>query len=208
MENLMPKKIKEEKPEIILNDIMSVHWRKFLDKFSEIDSLPLEKWKEVHFLSHICRRYEAFYKKKFALSFKGAPSKSSEIYLIRRMFLMLNTNDKNYIKNYIDWCFDKKIIPQNLKIRTLAFFGNSNSVNEFNALVQESNKIVRSKELPEQYRGIASSLNISVSSYGDLAFIKMALDQDPDAPSRAPYRELFSKLQSVGFDLSILENLK
>lgn len=190
------------------NDLgISTAWKKFLARFAEIDSLALKDWRDIHFLAYICKRYKTFFKKNFVLSYKGAPSKCTEIFLVKRMMVMLETFNPFVIKEYIDWCFDKKIIPQEMQIRTLAFFGNPQSVIDFNYYRMASSKITRAKELPYSYKEIINALNLSVNTYGDLAFIQMALETDDDSEERLPYRILFDQLQRIGFDPKCLENL-
>lgn len=93
------------------------------------------------------------------------------------------------------------------KYAAWGFFMTPSFGNEFNLYTKEKNKIVRSTQLPVEYRQIADTLNLPVTTYGDLAFIKMALDQSPNSESRAPYRTLFSNLLAIGFEPSVLNNL-
>lgn len=102
--------------------LLSKPWQKFFAKFLDIETLRTSQWKEVHLLAYICKRYESLYKTKFAFSFKGAPSKCPEMYLVRQMIAMLATTNPKIIKEYIDWVYDFKIIPKNAKIRSLGFF--------------------------------------------------------------------------------------
>jgi hypothetical protein len=49
---------------------------------------------------------------------------------------------------------------------------------------------------------------VNINTYGELAFIKMALDQAPNSESRQKYKRLLLHLKSLGFEESQLEGLK
>lgn len=187
-----------------ISKLISKPWQKFLIKINNIDLDSLD-WKEPQFLGYICKHYERIFGHKFALSLKGPPSKCAEIYMIKRMITMLNTTNSSIIRDYIDWVIKTKIESKKTKIRSLGLFATPNFVNEFYNLPQ--NKIQKSTELPIEYKQIAETLQIPVTTYGDLAFAKMSLDQFPDSESRAPYRSLFITLKTLGFESTILSTL-
>jgi hypothetical protein len=190
-----------------VTELLSKPWQKFLAKFKEIDNLPITEWKEPHVLGYFCHRFETHYEQKFALSFRGAPSKCNEIYMIKKTMAMLNTTDMSVIRSYIDWVFDQKIIPGKIKIRSIGFLTTPGFGNEFNQYRAKKEKIIKSTELPARYRKIADDLDLPVATYGDLAFIKMALEQSPDSDARAPYKILFHNLITLGFEPTILNTL-
>ena len=190
-----------------VSTLLSKPWQKFLAKFDEIESLRTSQWKEVHFLGYICARYKTLYGKSFALSYKGAPSKCPEMYLVRKMIAMLGTSNPHTIKAYIDWAFEKKIIPNGVRFKGIGFFTTPNFGNEFHLEREKKSKIEKTTELPEEYKQAATTLNLYVCTYGDLAFIKMALDQDPSSEARAPYRTLFHDLMALGFEPAVLKDL-
>lgn len=187
--------------------LLSKPWQKFLAKFEEIEILKNSQWKEVHLLGYFCKRYEKHYGMKFALSFRGAPSKCNEIYMVKKIMYMLDTTNMRTVRAYIDWIFDQKIIPGKMKIRTIGFLTTPGFGNEFNSYVTLKAKIVKTTELPPEYKQIVDSLNLEVATYGDLAFVKMALESAPESESRAPYKILFTNLMAIGFEPSVLNNL-
>ena len=191
--------------EEIENELPKV-WQNFMNKFFEIETLKISQWKEVHFLAYICKRFEQCFGRKFPLDMRYAPSKSPNIYFIKKMFAMLNTTDTRIIKEYIDWVWDEKIIPKKIKIRTLAFFLAPTVCNEFLYKRNEKLKPTRSTEIPPEYKSIAETLGVNVSTYGDLAFIKTAINQDNNN-SYKEYKKLFMHLKSLGFEESILEQI-
>lgn len=194
---------KDESPNLLL----SKPWQKFLAKFDEIDSLPTSKWKEVHFLGCICRKYQQLFEKPFALSYKGAPSKCPEIYMIKKIMAMLGTTNPHTIRAYVEWVFETKVVLKDVRFRSLGFFTTPSFGNEFHIAREKKLKIEKSTELPTEYKQVATTLELSVNTYGDLAFIKMALDESPDGESRAPYRLLFNNLMAIGFEPAILKGM-
>lgn len=187
--------------------LLSKPWQKFLAKFNDIDTLPLAEWKEVQLLGYFCKRYEKCFDNKFALSFRGAPSKCNEIYMIKKTMAMLDTVDPNIVHAYIDWVFDIKIIPSNIKIRSIGFLTTPGFGNEFNTYRTKKMKISKSTELPNKYQQIAEALSLSVVTYGDLAFVKMSLDENHEDDSKNPYKILFKDLIKLGFEVETLNNL-
>jgi hypothetical protein len=187
---------------------LSKPWQKFFKKFEEIETLKVSQWKDVHVLAYICKRFQQHYGRKFSVTIKNAPSKSPDVRLTNNMMAMLGTTNMHIIKEYVDWIYDKKIIPQKKNIRTLAYFMISGIGNEFYFEREKNNQITRSSVLPDEYKSLAESIGINVNTYGELAFIKKALDQAPDSESRAPYRKLFLHLRSLGFEESTLEGVK
>ena len=188
--------------------LLNKPWQKFFKKFSEIDELPISEWKHVHILAHFYRRYLKQFNKPFSISIKGAPSKCTEIYMIRRISAMLGTSNLKIVKQYIDWVFDENIIPKNKKIRSLGFFTNTSLCNQFNALLAEQSKIYRHTKLPEEYKKVAELLDIPVSTYGDLAFAKKAMDTLSNNNNNNPYKKLFLELYRVGFEFDMIKDLK
>lgn len=184
------------------------HWVKFFDKLQEIEdpSLKVNKWKDYHVLAYICRRFKEVYQREFAITVKGAPSKSPDMYMVRCIMGSLGTTNMKTIKSFIDWVFDEKIIPSHIKIRKLSFFNSPGLINEFYFTLEEKNKITRATPLPSEYVSMASSLGISINTYGELAFISSALKAHGEA-GRESYSKLFMHLKSLGFEEHLLENI-
>lgn len=188
--------------------LLSKPWQNFFARFSEIEELKNSKWTDVHQLAYICKRYKAHYGREFIFSLKNAPSKCPEIVLVKKMCAVLGTSNARTIREYVDWVFDTKIIPKNMKIRSLAFFMTQGLGNEFFLQRADKNKIDKSTELPNEYRIVVEVLGLPVSTYGDLAFAKNALEEAPDSTSRAPYKQLFEQLCAIGFDPVVLKDLR
>lgn len=196
-----------EMKNINTENLLSKPWQKFLSKFSEIDVLQKSQWKEVHVLAYICKRYQDHFGHKFALTFRGAPSKCVEIYMTKKIIAMLDTSNMKTVQSYIDWVFDEKVISKKLNFRTLGFFTTPGFANEFLSNKKSKEKITKTTTLPVEYKQVAEMFELEVLTYGDLAFIQMALEADSTSESRAPYKKLFHHLTVIGFDSTVLNNL-
>jgi len=203
----MAKKMTFEFDEDFLQ-LLSKAWQKFFKRFNEIETLPVSEWKHLHLVAYLAKRYKEHYKKNFSFSVKGAPSKSTEIYMMKRMIATLGTTNNKVIKAYIDWVFDKKIIPLNKKIRSIGFFANTSYANEFKIHWADSQKIKRSTSLPQEYLKVATDLDVPVATFGDLAFAKQALDANPDSEDIVIYKKLFHELYRYGFEFEMLKDLR
>lgn len=186
----------------------NAYWRRFKERLEAYEDVPVKDWKEEQMLGHIIKRYKDVMEVDFALSYSGPPTKCKEIYCIRRTLLALGSDDGPTVKQYIDWIFDTKIIPQKITISSIAFFFTTNLILTFKKEMRRQNRITRATELPEEYINVASSLALDVKTYGDLAFAKVALEDDPDNTDLAMYSNLFINLKDVGFDDSILGSIE
>ena len=182
---------------------LSKSWQIFFERFKEIDTIKVSQWKEAHVLAYICQRFEKVFGKKFSITIKSSPTKSPDVYIIKQIMAMLGTSNMRTVKEYIDWVYDNKIIPRHTRFRKVGFFIASGFVNEFQFAREHNSQIKRSTQLPNDYKKVASALGISASTYGDLAFIKMAADQS----ASGPYNVLFANLEAMGFDLNILKEI-
>lgn len=184
----------------------SKHWQNFFHKLGMFERFDPNQWTEIQLLGYVCDRYKKLYNREYSIPIKGAPGKCSEMFFIRNMIRTLGTSDINIAKEYVDWVYDKKIIPSNKKIKTFSYFMMTGLVNEFQFEKTESEIIKRSTELPNNYKEIANSLNVSVSTYGDLAFVKMAYDKAKGDINNT-YVNFFTSIINSGFNIEILERL-
>ena len=188
--------------------LLSKPWQKFFKKFAQVDELPNSEWKPVHQLAHFSRRYRDHFSKRFSFSVRGAPSKCAEVYMIKRISAMLGTTNQRIIRNYVDWVFDNKIIKGNKKIRALGFLANAQFCNEFHLAMVAAQKIGRATELPSEYIVVVDRLDVPANTFGDLAFAKNAMDNDPMHESVKVYHQLFRELYKVGFEFEMIKDLK
>lgn len=185
--------------------LLTKPWQKFFQKFEEIETVSVSEWREYHVLGYICKKYEEKFNKKFNITIKNAPSKSPDIYLIKRIFASLNTVNTKVVKEYIDWVFENKTSKR--PFNKLSYFLAQGFANEFySARIAKANNWDRSSTLPESYKSMAKELDISVNTYGDLAFVNMAAERSQDKTS--PYYVLIKNLELIGLDLNRLKTLK
>lgn len=187
-------------------DGLSKPWQKFFQKFDELDEMKVSKWKDVHVLAYICKRYEKQYGHKFAVTIKGAPTKSPDMYMVKKIRAMLGTTNMQTVKDYIDWVFENKIIAKRTRFKKIGFFVTSAFINDFNFIKKKKAEITRSTEVPGVYKHIASELGIDISTYGDLAFIQIAIERKEDP--RSPQFILIKNLELLGLDINKIKELK
>jgi hypothetical protein len=186
----------------------NAYWRKFKDRLDSYADTPIANWKNEHFLGHILKRYKDEMKVDFGLSYSGPPTKCKEIYCVRRMVLALGTDNPHTIKEYIDWVFDKNIIPSKVIISSIAFFFATGLILNFKAELRKRARITRATELPSEIQNLAVGLELDIRTYGDLAFAKVALEDDPENEDLDIYSHLFVQLREMGFDEDVLSTLE
>ncbi len=202
---------------------MTKPWQKFFSRMQDHSTLKIVQWSEVHLLGHICKRYEDVFNTKFAISVKGAPSKCTEIYQIKQIMFTIQTNNMAMMKEYVDWVFDHKIVPNKVKLKKIGFFITAGFATEFFLDRKEKMVIKRSTPLPEDYIKKFKDLGIDAETYGDIAFIKMAANRysvgightqelakkrmESENNIKNTNNDLINKIESTGFDISVLDNL-
>jgi hypothetical protein len=182
-------------------------WSKFKDRIEAYADTPVSEWTEYNFLGHILKRYENYMGSSFPLSYSGSPSKCSEIYCVKRMLLGLGLDNPQTVVNYIDFIYDKYIIPGKVSISSLAYFFTTNFIFEFKKKLRKESVITRTTQLPSNYQNVITNLNLDVCTYGDLAFARVAIENDPDNNELSGYITMFNELKNIGFDDSILGRL-
>lgn len=184
--------------ELSLKDQVSEHYKKFFGKFDEIDSMAIKEWKVIHLLAYLCKKYEAHYGLKYSFKFNNpAPSKSYEVYQIKKLANMLSS-DPQILKDYLDWVFEKKIIEKKKRITSLGYFTHIDIVNDFKfKFLFNKKQIARTDQLPTNISSICARNGFSIKTYGELAFIKRMPNQE----------KLFDELRSIEFKIDILDKI-
>jgi hypothetical protein len=182
-------------------------WRKFKIRLDNYTDTPEDEWDEYYFLGHILKRYKDYMGTEFPLSYKSAPSKSQELYCVKRMIATLSVQDKQTIKNYIDFVYDTYILPKKVAVTSLAYFFTVNFIFDFKSKYRKDTKITRNTQLPPNCKEVINNLSLDVCTYGDLAFAKLALDNDPKNDALEVYSKMFEELKNTGFDTGVLERL-
>lgn len=178
-------------------------WKKFCEKFKDIETLDVKDWKPAHILGYFCKKYEAHYGIKYQLKFnKPTPTGSFELYKIGVLSSTLTSNPA-LLKSYIDWVFNGPAVKA--KRRSIGFIVEEYLVNDYkwNVLMtgKTNNNIDRSMELPENYQVFFQEAGVSVKTYGDLAFLSQMSDMSFEVTGA------FLKLEAAGFDKEILNRI-
>lgn len=186
-----------------LNEVPNDYYRKFFDKFEEINVLKIEDWKPVHLLAYFCQKYQNSYGSKYKFKFNSpTPSKCFEVFQIKKLAMNL-TSDPVLLKEYIDWVYDNKVVKTKKRLTSISFMTNEGVVNEYkiNVLLSSDHKlsIDRTIPLPDKYKTVFESIGFPINTYGELAFIYQMDDEK--------IVEAFLQIESMGFDKSKLEKI-
>jgi len=150
-------------------------YEELFNKFKEISTLPIKDWKLYHLLGYFCEKYLEHYTLDYTFSYTTAPMKSSEIFMLKKLNMMLS-KDPNIIKNYIDWIFQEKVVQRKRTITSLGFLTMPGNVNEFKfkKLFNKNFSVNRTTLLPDNVITILDEYQLEAKTYGDLLFIKQA----------------------------------
>jgi hypothetical protein len=210
------KVIKTRKTHLLTNKNgeLSKPWVKFFSRLESFPSIELTNWTEYEFLGYLIKRYKDYSGQDYTISMSSAPSQNYDLINIKKIISILHASvyynksfNRQYVKDYIDWMFDVDIIPKKKKITSVAFFTTLSNINKFKIQYENSKKITRSSIIPQTYKELAESLNIDISTYGDLAFIKLAIESGEDGGLEL-YQVYFNKLLEMGLEKSVLETLE
>jgi hypothetical protein len=179
-------------------------WSKYLEKTNACLSLPPEEWKDPQVLGYLIHRFKKYTGRDFALTFSKSPTKSPELHFVKALQAMLTTSNGDIVKQYIDWCFDVKIIPKEIQIRSFALLNNNTFVNEFLHFRSKARKVTRATLLPVEWRSRAKEMDIEVETYGDIVFIKLAVER---GEADISYRNYYNYLSENGLTNYMLEAL-
>jgi hypothetical protein len=193
---------------INIDGSLNTYWRKFKERLDKYDETPVSNWSKTHLLGHILKRYKDQMGMEFSLSYSGPPTKSKEIYCVRRILLALGTDNPHIAKQYIDWVYDTVIIPKRVDLVSIAYFFIPAFILRFKAELRKQNRITRATELPLDIQNLAVGLDLDVRTYGDLALAKVAIEDDPENEDLDVYSRLFIQLKEAGFDESVLSSLE
>ena len=198
-------KTKEEK-EITggeLTDYPNDQYKKFFDKFAEIETLDPAQWKPVHILAYFCKKYKETYQVAYKFKFNSpSPVKCFEVFQTKKLAMSLTSNP-TLLRDYIDWIYLNKVVKAKRRLTSISFMTNDDVVNEykFNVLLagKKNLSVDRSTPLPAQYKAVFAEVGFSsINTYGDLSFVSQ-MD-----PMPAPLVEALDKIVEMGFDKEVL----
>jgi len=187
-----------------LSNIPNDKYRKFFDKFTEIETLEVEQWKPVHLLAYFCKKYKETYDTNYAWKFNDPnPSKCFEVWQLSRIAANISANPK-LIKDYIDWAYQNLVPKATRRFTSISFITKDYTMNNYKMNVLLSGKrnlsVSRTTTLPANYKAIFEEIGVFADNYGDLAFLSQ-MEQTPEMASA------FQKLEQAGFDKDILERI-
>lgn len=181
-----------------LTDLPNEKYKKFFEKFKEIDLIKIEDYKPAHLIAYWAQKYKNHYNVDYKFKFNSpSPSKCFEIFQIKKLSQMMTSNPV-LLKQYIDWIFENQIVKAKRRITSISFITTEEHVNYYKLNILLAPKlgtttVNRSTELPEQYKQLLSNC----STYGDLSFLFQS-NQNND---------IFIKLQELGLDLELLKKI-
>jgi hypothetical protein len=194
-------KKKEENSGGQLGEYPNDKYRQFFEKFPEINTLDVNEWKPVHILAYFCHKYEEQYGVKYQFKFNSpSPLKCFEVFQIKKMAMLLSSNPK-ILKEYIDWIYLNKVVRAKRRLTSISFMTHEGVIQDYKTNVLLSGKknlnVDRSTPLPNQYRTPFAEIGITISNYGDLAFLHQ-MEPNPEMTAA------FEKIYELGFDKDIL----
>lgn len=189
-----------------LSPIPNDKYKKFFEKFAEIDTLDVSQWKVAHILGYFCKKYKQTYGIDYSWKFNNqSPTKCFEVWQANTLAAKLSANPK-ILRDYIDWVYQNYVPKTKARFRSVSFITKDEIVQDYklNVLLagQKNLQVDRSTPLPSNYCDILKELaGINVSTYGDLAFISQ-MDPMPDNIAKA-----MEKLADFGLDQEVLKRI-
>ena len=181
-------------------------YKKFFEKFAEIETLDVAQWKVAHILGYFCKKYKQTYGIDYSWKFNNqSPTKCFEVWQINTLAAKLSQNPK-ILRDYIDWVYETHVPKTKARFRSVSFITKEEIVQDYkmNVLLagQKNLQVDRSTSLPSNYAEIIKELaNLNVSTYGDLAFISQ-MDPMPENIAKA-----LEKLAEFGLDQNVLKRI-
>lgn len=206
---------KKEKVEETGGELTSVpndKYRKFFEKFTEIDTLDVKQWKVVHVLAYFCKKYKEAFNVDYQFKFNHkSPAKCMEVWRINQLCGKLSASPE-ILRNYIDWVFEEKVTKAKRRFTAVSFITNDDVVNYYKINVLLANKkqlhLDRSSALAPEYKKIMHEAGIQVNTYGDLAFFYQSIKAGGlDAELTQKFSSALTKMKEESFDESVLERI-
>lgn len=176
-------------------------YKKFFEKFAEIETLEVEQWKAAHLLGYFCKKYRETYNEDYTWKFNNPnPSKCFEVWQLNTLVARLSANPK-ILKDYIDWAYKVLVPKAKRRLTSISFMTKDDIVIGYKMNVLLAGKknlnVDRSTPVPENYRKVFEDIGVFIVNYGDLAFLSQMEQTDE-------MKAAFLKLVELGFDEDIL----
>lgn len=188
-----------------LSSIPNDKYKKFFDKFKEIDTLEIKDWKVAHLLGYFCKKYKEVYKVDYAWKFNNQnPNKCFEVWQMNVMMAKLSANPQ-ILKDYIDWGFQNLVPKAKRRLTSISFLTKEETLIPYKMNVLLGGKkdlhISRSTPLPENYKAVLKNAGTDITTYGELAFVSQM-----DPLSEKLYYAI-NDLKDMGFDMEVLKRV-
>jgi len=189
-----------------LTPIPNDKYKKFFDKFAEIETLDVSQWKVAHILGYFCKKYKQTYGIDYSWKYNNqSPTKCFEVWQANTLAAKLSANPK-ILRDYIDWVYQNYVPKTKARFRSVSFITKDEIVQDYkmNVLLagQKNLQVDRSTQLPPNYIEIMSEIGgVNVTTYGDLAFLSH-MDPMPDNIAKA-----MEKLAEFGLDQGVLRRI-
>jgi len=188
-----------------LTDAPNKNYEKFFHKFTEIDTLSVEDWKPTHLIGYFVKKYYDEYGQKYKFKFNStAPSKCFEVFQIKKLAQMLSA-DPAILKDYIDWVYENRVKKAKRRLTSISFMTVENIVNEYKFKIllnqRDDNKVERTTPLPDKFKNVFIQSGLTVSTYGELAFLAQISNMSKDM------ERAFEMAKLLGLDMSVLERV-
>lgn len=199
MANAKKEKVEETGGE--LTTVPNDKYKKFFDKFAEIDTLEVAQWKVAHLLGYFCKKYKDTYNEDYHWKFNNEnPSKCFEVWQMNTLVSRLSANPQ-ILKAYIDWAYANLVPKAKRRFTSISFITKDDVVINYKMTVLLAGKknlnVDRTTPLPDNFKVPFQEIGVFVNNYGDLAFLSN-MEQTPEMISA------FDKLHELGFDKDIL----
>ncbi len=192
--------------DIEISTVPNDKYKKFFDKFAEIETLDVAQWKVAHLLGYFCKKYKETYNLDYAWKFNNpSPAKCFEVWQFNTLCAKLSANPK-ILRDYIDWVYTTHVPKTKARFRSISFITKDEVVNDYklNVLLagQKNLHVDRSTPLPAPYQTILKEVaSLSIGTYGDLSFISQ-MDPMPDNIAQA-----LQQMMDQGFDKEVLKRI-
>lgn len=189
-----------------LTPIPNDKYKKFFEKFAEIETLDVSQWKVAHILGYFCKKYKQTYGIDYSWKFNNqSPTKSFEVWQANTLAAKLSANPK-ILRDYIDWVYTNYVPKTKARFRSVSFITKDEIVQDYkmNVLLagQKNLQVDRSTQLPPNYIEVMKEIGgVNVTTYGDLAFLSH-MDPMPDNIAKA-----MEKLAEFGLDKEVLKRI-
>jgi len=189
-----------------LTDVPNDKYRKFFERFVEIETVSPDEYKPVHLIGFFVKRYQETFGTPYKFKFNSpSPSKCFEVFQIKKLAYLL-TNQPKLLKDYIEWIYQEKAGKSKRRFTSISFLTNEENIREFKFGVLLAGKrnleVNRATNLPSSYRDALVDAGLGfIKTYGDLAFATHM------SPAPATLSTALTTLEGLGLEIALLKRI-